>query len=66
VRGGGWQPAPGGVKVSRQTQTHALNLLRCALDAAVIDGLLPANPAAAVDVWVAGSRPAGRAVGERA
>jgi hypothetical protein len=45
---------------------HAENLLRCALDAAVIDGLLPANPAAAVDVWVAGSRPAGRAVGERA
>ncbi len=53
VRGGGWQPAPGGVRVSRQTQTHALNLLRCALDAAVIDGLLPSNPAAAVDVELA-------------
>ena len=44
------RPGPGGrvetgQRLSRQAQSHVLNLLRTALDAAVIDGLIPQNPA---------------------
>ena len=49
VLGGKWEPDPRS-RLSRQTQVHARNLLRSALDAAVLDGLIPANPAAAINV----------------
>ena len=49
VLGGKWEPDPRS-RLSRQTQVHARNLLRSALDAAVLDGLIPSNPAAAINV----------------
>ena len=49
AEGGGYTPDPTR-KVSRQTQVHARNLLRSALDAAVLAGRIPANPAARIKV----------------
>jgi len=49
ARGGGYEAVPGS-RLSRQTQAHALNLLRAALDDAVLEGLIPVNPAAVVGV----------------
>ena len=37
-------------KLSRSTQNHALNLVRCCLEQAVDDGLIPTNPARNVHI----------------